>query len=476
METAPNSLPERPNKSKVPKPAQIADYADSKHKVTEIKSAEAEAEITDFLELNEISDSQGSRQLVKKLLTERRAFDPGFSLVDFTEPEITRIRKQASLKQSQREWSENKGQAMTAEGLVDQWKESGLSNYEVLQKIIAAHDNGEVRLLASKVVQFKQFLSLLQNQQFSQADTSRIIEVVNQGAVDFNQPDAFDQMIFSIYEDEGVSKAAKDKICQKFKLFPIHTGNDLNQNLKIKQTQVKTLKRQRIEANESLRVLNHRFESLEAELAELKKQVLAESDLDKRLILEKQYDLLERRFTTLKKERDEQNKVAEDLNDKTVSSKVYLRGVEAKMKEGRIFIQLPKSNRSLSVPSNLGNEAIASTVNAYLVNDILIPLGLEQYFFYQSDFTGDFPHPTSIEKNDLFLYRLGLAKEGQILSKTDLKELRRLLNKLMVPEEYQVDKTLHQNAEIKLSEFGILEDRGLNNKQFVTLMQRQLLQ
>ena len=461
METAPNPLPEKLRNSKGQQPTKSKEYTGSKHKVTEIKSAEAEAEITDFLEAHEISDSQSSRQLVKRLLTERRAFDPDFSLVDFTEPEITRIRKQATLKQSQTEWSENKEQAKTAEGLVDQWKESGLSNYEVLQKLIAAHDNGEVRLLASKVVQFKQFLSLLQNQQFSQADTSRIIEVVNQGAVDFNQPDAFDQMIFSIYEDGGVSKAAKDKICQKFKLFPIHTGDDLNKNLKIKQEQVKTLKQQRLEVNESLKVLNHRYDSLKAELAELKKQILAESDLEKRLILEKQYDLLERRFTTLKKERDEQRKVAEDLKDKTVSSKVFLRGVEADMKEGRIFIQLPKSDKSLSVPANLGNESIASTVNAYLVNDILIQLGLEQYFFYQSDFTGDFPHPTSIEKNDLFLYRLGLAKEGQILSKTDLKELRRLLNELMVPEEYQVDKTLHQNAETRLMEIGCISENRM---------------
>lgn len=461
MEIIPHSETEKPLKSK---PTVKKDYSGNKEQIQNIETEEQKYQIREFLGHIGIKNSPELQSFLIKLLLERIKLDQHFSLYGLTKEEIDGLKYKGVIKNEERILQTQVGAAKSAENLVDQWKAQGYSNYETLQKLLQAHEAGEVTILEEKYADFSSFFQELSAGQYGAKDTKRIIQTINNSGVDLTAPNAFEQVIWTIYEDDNISTVTKEKIREKFKLKSIKTGDDLLDNLK---TQRKRFAKYQSQVNATTAVISEletTTKSLKARLKELKKKILMESSLDKRLKLEKEYDQLESLLDEQTKQIKIQKKRKAELADSPPSQNVLVRGLNAEVKEGRIHIQLPKSKRSLSVPSNLGNEAIASTVNAYLVNDILTPLGLESYFFYQSDFTGDYPHPTSIERNDLFLYRLGLAKEGQVLNKADIKKLSKLLDGLMKLKDYQIDKTLHENAETRLTLIGALKGHKLDHE------------
>ncbi len=463
METVPKAQNQkRPQNPSSPK----KDFSKSNQRVKELKQKEEHSIINEFLGHLGVKNSPELRDYLTKLILDRLQLDPNFSLYDLTAEEIQEIRREGSSRKIESTTVKNVNEAKTAESLIDKLKAEGLSNYETLQKLLQAHEAGEVNLLPKKYTDFSAFFQELSAGDYGTQDTQRIIQTINESHGDITAPNAFEQVIWAIYEDDQISDRTKEKICRKFKLRPIKNGDDLLDNLKIQRKRTEKHNSQ-VQATDSvISKLENNSKSLKIQLKELKKAILPESNLDKRLKLEKEYDRLETLLNEQSKELEIQKKKKAGLANSTPSQTVIVRGLKTELREGRIHIQLPKSKRSLSVPSNLGNRAITSTVNSYLINDILVPLGLEEYFFYQSDFTGDYPHPTSLDKNDLFLYRLGFVREGQILDNSDLLRLTTLLNVLMKPEEYQADKTLHKNAEIRLSNLFLLDSGKLKKEQF----------
>lgn len=445
------------------------DHHQIQSQVSKIKLAEKESEKADFLTLHQIDDSKETRILLDQILEERRLFESDFSLPDFSTEDLDRLRKVSQLNIREKQLENNTNSAKSAENLVDQLKSQGLSNYEVLQKLLDAQETGQVRLLAKKYASFKKFFSFLDQAQFGTSDTSRILETINQSDIDLTAPDAFETIIFSIYEDDRISNRAKEKIRQKFKLFPIVTGDDLKENLRIKRQQVKVLKRQRISVSETLNTLNIQSEEVTEELQTLKEKILTEQDSDKKLKLEKQYDRLEEKLKKLKKEKASQEELAKGLKEQNITSTVSVRGAKADMQEGEILVTIPGTKTQVSIPNHLSSQAIAKAVNAYLVNEALKPLGLESYFFYQSDFEeGKYPYSETLDWNDLFLFKLGFASDTQILTAAHLKELKKLLNVLMRPDEYRVDLTARENATMQLNKLGLLEQGELDSEQMVS--------
>lgn len=450
------------------------DYAKANQSVNDLKQAEERERINEFLGHLGIANSPELRDYLTKLILDRSLLDPSFSLYDLTPEEVKEIQKESRSRKVEQGSLNNINEANKAEVFIDNLKQKGFSNYETLQKLLQAHEAGEVTLLDEKYANFSAFFQELSTGEYGAKDTKRIIQTINDSGVDLTTPNAFEEVIWTIYENDNISTATKEKICIKFKLKPISTGDDLLDNLRTKKAQINQHAQQLSDTDLAIEALDTEITTLETDLSALKKAILLETDMEKRLKLEKEYDRLETLFNEQTKELEIQKKQKDKLTKSVPSQNVLVRGLKAELRERRIHIQLPKSKRSMSVPSNLGNEAIASTVNAYLVNDILTPLGLEEYFFYQSDFTGDFPHPASIERNDLLLYRLGLAREGQVLSKANLEGLSKALTEVMKPEEYRVDKTLHENANSVLTKKTLLKDGELSEELFAKELQRLL--
>lgn len=438
-------------------------YSETTKKVNNLKKEERQIQIQEFLGHVGIKNSPELRDYLSQLLLDREEIDPHFSLYDLSKEEINEIRRKGSGKLKESTLQTKVQQGQLAEVFVDDLKQKGFSSYETLQKLLKAHETGEVTLLDEKYADFSAFFQELSAGQYGAKDTKHIIQTINDSGVDWTAPNAFEQVIWTIYEDDNISTATKEKIRGKFKLKPIATGDDLLDNLRIKKAQINQRAQQLSDTVKAIEALDTEITTLETDLSALKKAILLETDMEKRLRLEKEYDRLEALISARTKQAKTHKKRRLKLTKSTVSSKVLIRGLEAELVGSEIKITLPKSKRSLTVPATLGNEAIASTVNAYLVNDILKEFGMEEYFFYQSDFTGKFSHPTSLSRNDLFLYRLGLTKEGQVLSKADLGWLMKSLRELMIPEEYRVDLTLKENAQARLVGLEFLEE-GLNHE------------
>ncbi len=444
-------------------------FAKSKDKVRQIKSTEEESALTNFLSEYEISDSQETRIFLKELLNRRRMLESNFSLQDFTSSEIKELKIDSLNSEKQQIISKETSNAKSAESLVDQYKAEGLNNYQALQKLLVAHESGEVKLLAKKYTNFKRFFSFLTQEQFGANDTKRIIEAINQPGIDLTRPEAFETILFSIYEDDQISRQTKEKFRVKFKLFPIDTGDDLRENLKIKRTQVKVLERQRVAVSEVLSSLNEDVKDLDEELTTLKNTILIEQNSDKRLQLEKQYDALEERLEKLRLEKEQQEQLAHELQQQNITSTVFVRGASADLREGEILVTIPDSKTKISVASHMSSQAISKAVNSYLVYENLRRYGLESFFFYPSDFeSGRFPDPQTIDDNDLFLFRFGFASDKLILRSSDLKDLHQLLSLLMRPESYKVNLTTKENATARLQELGLLEQKELNSELLIS--------
>ena len=438
------SIPESPKRSVVKNNAP-KDFRKIVSKTKQIQADEQEQALTEFLEEKQIPDSEETRKKLKTLVQERQMFDSNFSMEDLGKDEILMLKS----KENKSAWQENKSEAQTVEMLVDQWKAEGFSNYEVLQRLLTAHEMGEVTMLAEKYEQFKQFFGLLQNNGFA-GDTAKIIEVINTPGADLSSPQAFDTIIFTIFEDESISQTTKDKISKQFKLFPIRNGDDLKENLYIKQNQIKQRKNELRAVSESLESLETEKETTAERLAELKQAILTEKDLDKRLKLEKEYDELEEELKRIEKETERQELQQHQLQNQKISDEVLVRGASAKLVKDEIIVTIPESDAKVAVPVSMENENIGKAVNAYLVNETFKKFGLESYFFYQSDFTnGSFPYPPTLQSNDLLLFRLGFSNDGQILNNSEIKDFEKRLSLLMTHNQKRSNLT-HPNCETHL--------------------------
>ena len=460
------SLPESPKRSIAASSNTPKDFRKVASKTRQIQAQEEEEALVDFLKEQQIPDTESSRNELKLLIEKGKFFDDTFSFEDLSESEILEIRENESLLVKDSAWQGNKSEAQTAETLIDQWKAEGFSNYETLQKLLNSHEAGEVTMLADKYEQFKQFLALLQNNGFA-GDTAKIIGVINTPGVDLSSPQAFDKIIFTIFEDESISQATKDKISKQFKLFPIRNGDDLKENLYIKQNQIKQRKNELEAVAQSLESLETEKEAMAERLTELKQAILTEKDMDKRLKLEKEYDELEEELERIKKETEQQEQQQRKLQNQKISDEVLVRGARAKLVKDEIIVTIPESDTKVAVPASLENENIGKAVNAYLVNELFKKFGLESYFFYQSDFTdGSFPYPPTLESNDLLLFRLGFSNDGQILKNSEIKDFEKCLVLLMNPEKNRTDKTLQENATAKLDDLGLIANGKIDQEIF----------
>jgi len=448
------------------------DFQKVASKTKQIYANEQEQALTDFLERKQIPNSEKSRQKLKTLLEERKAFDENFSLEDLSEKEINHLKNKENLATEKVVLNENINQAQTAETLIDTWKDEGFSNYQVLQKLLSAHETGEVTLLTKKYEQFKQFLTLLKTQEFGAKDTKKIIEIINRPGIDLSSPKAFEQMVFTIFEDEDISEVTKIKLAKQFKLIPIVNGDDLRSNLLSKQYQITEHENQRVEVEKTLVILEEQTKTTKSRLATLKEQILNETDYEKRLELEKQYDDLETFLERLEKDTETQELTKQQL-EKEIPNTIVVRGAEAEIVDDEIMVSLPDSPTKVVVPLKLGNGAIGKAVNAYLVNETMKEVGLEDYFFYQSDFEGgNFPHTNTLDRSNSFLVKLGFSYDGLILKKSEQKRLSRLFKRLMKHNFYSSNRTQKENADMRLQELGLIQDRELNREKFTSKLIR----
>jgi len=435
-------------------------------KTKHIHADEQEQALTEFLERKEIPDSDSSRQKLRQLVGEGKILDDNFSLEDLSESEITKIRKGNFKRERDSILTENINQAQTAETLIDTCKDEGFSQYEILQKLLNAHEIGEVTLLAAKYEQFKQFFALLETQEFGAEDTKKIIEIINRPEIDLSSPKAFEQMVFTIFEDDDISEATKTKLGKQFKLTPIVNGDDLRSNLLSKQYQITERENQRVEVEETLVILEEHTKAIQVRLRELKEQIIKETDPEKRWQLEEQYDELEALLERLEKDTETQELTKHEL-EQEIPNTVAVRGAEAEIIDDEIIVTLPDSIDRVLVPLKLGNRAIGKAVNAYLVNETMKEVGLESYFFYQSDFEGgNFPHANTLDRSNSLLVKLGYSYDGLILKASEQKRLSKLLKRLMKHNFYSSNRTPKENAYIRLKELGLLADQELDRNTF----------
>jgi len=442
------------------------DFQKVASKTKQIQLQEEEQTRNDFLKLHQIPNSEKSHQRLKYLIEERKSFDTNFSLEDLTSEEIDIFKNEWKNKNEEINWSNNQIEARTTETLIDTWKDEGFSNYEVLQKLLSAHENGEVTLLTKKYEQFKQFFGLLKTQEFGAKDTKRIIETINRPGIDLSSPKAFEKIVFTVFEDENISEITKIKLGKQFKLIPIVNGDDLRSNLLSKQYQITERENQRVEVEETLVILEEQTKTTKSRLKQLKEQILNEPDYEKRIELKKQYDDLEALLERLEKDTEAQELTKQEL-EKEIPNTVAVRGAEAEIVNDEIVVTLPDSQGKVAVPLELGNGAIGKAVNAYLVNETFKEVGLEDYFFYQSDFEdGNFPHTNTLDRSNSFLVKLGFSYDSLILKKSEQKRLSILLKRLMKHNFYSSNRTPKENANLRLQELGLLANHELNRDAF----------
>lgn len=435
-------------------------------KVQQVRDKEQEQSLTVFLAEKQIDNSEKNRQELRQFLKERQLFDENFSLEDISEQEIQRFRKNENLSETKFDWKENKSEAQTAEFLIDNWKTEGFSNYEVIQKLLQAHKSGQIALLPEKYEKFRDFFALLQNNSFG-GDNAKIISVINDSNVDLSSPKAFNQVIFAVFEDETISEATKVKIGKHFNLKPIVTGDDLKENLFARQKQIKLREEQQENLEKSLFLLGQQTEHTQTRLKELKVEIRVEKNLEKKLQLEKRYDELEELLERLEKDTKEQNKQKLDLKNTILSKIVYVRGVEANLLGGEIILTIPESETKVSVPDHFDSKDIAKVVNAHVMYDLFKSLGLESYLFYPSDFLGDYPTQTTLDRNNAFLEKFGFSYDGLVLKKLEINNIRKLFDSLMLPNFYSSNLTKKENATGRLEELGLLTGRELNHRKFI---------
>ncbi len=440
-----------------------------------LESNELNNDLQEFLEFKNIPDIESNRNSLRIYLLEMKVFDPNYTLYDITDGELIDIINDSSEEKKEidnvEKWQENKSQAQTAETFVDNWKNEGFSNYEVLQKLLKAHEDEEIRMLSKKYEQFKGFLSLLQKHVFA-GDTAKIITVINQSGIDLSNPKAFDQLVFAIFEDESISQATKDKLNKQFKLRPITVGEDIRDNLIFRQNQITERKEQRISVKKTIAILSKQISVTRKRLKELKESLLVESDLEKRIEMEKQYDELEGLLTRLEKDAEKNRKLKKEL-DINFSDVVFVRGAEAKFVGEDILISFPKTGIQVSVPSNMPSKAIAKVANSLLVFQVSQPFGLEHYFFETTDFIdGNYPYQPTLNRNNLFLFRLGLSSDGIILKTSEIKELRKYLALLFPYNKKRSNLTLQENASQRLNELGLLKGSNIDDELFVEKINR----
>ncbi|QMU65988.1 MAG: hypothetical protein GKR88_18030 [Flavobacteriaceae bacterium] len=462
-----NEFLKSPENSQKPTPKNktTKDFQNHQTKVKQIKAAEQEQSVTDFLHENQIKNSEKNRQEINQLLEERQLFDENFSLEDLSQREIQRLRKNENLNKGENTLEKNINQAQTAENLIDEWKAEGFNNYEILQKLLKAHETGQVKLLVEKYQQFSQFFALLENNGFG-SDTAIIITVINQSNLDVSSPRAFNQVVFAIFDDKNISEATKAKIGKHFNLKPIVTGADLQENLFTKQKQIREQEEQQKNLEKSLSILNEQTDLTKTRLKELKEAIRDEKNFEKKRKLEQQYDELEELLKRLEKDTQTQEKQKSELENKAISDTIFVRGVTANLRNGEIVLTIPKSETKVTVPSHFDSKDIAKVVNAHLMYDLFQNYGLESYLFYPSDFTGDYPTQATLERNNAFLHKLGVSYDGLILKNSEIMDLRKLFNDLMLPNIYYSNLTQKENATQRLQKLGLLANRELNYQKF----------
>ena len=258
-----------------------------------------------------------------------------------------------------------------------------------------------------------------------------------------------------------------------FELLALRNGNDLKENLYIKQNQIKQRKNELQAVSESLGSLETEKEATTERLTELKQAILTEKDLDKRLRLEKEYDELEEVLERIEKETEQQEQQQRQLQNQKISDEVLVRGARAKLVKDEIIVTIPESDTKVAVPASMENENIGKAVNAYLTNKLFKKFGLESYFFYQSDFAdGSFPYPPTLESNNLLLFRLGFSNDGQILKNPEIKDLEKRLSILMPDNQKRSNLTQRENATERLDNLGLLVDNEVNHEAFAKRLNR----
>ena len=453
--------PESTSKPK-PKGKIKQNFRKNQKNIKEVQDREQEYELTEFLRERGILNSAKNRIKLKELLTERQSFDEDFSLQDLSDEEIALLRNEAQKYELDHQINE----AITAETLIDQWKAKGFSNYEVFQKLLKAHESAQVELLSEKYQQFKDFFELLQTDSLNN-DKAKIIKVINESNVDLLSPKAFNKLVFSIFEDEEISEVAKLEISKNFGLKHIITGNDLRENI-IKRKKQREIQEEQIgNLEESIVLLGQQTNIIRERLEQLNEEILKEEDFAKKIELEKRYDEMEELLKRLEKEAKTQREQKFNLEDSVLSNVIYVRGVEANLVDGEITLIISESKTTVSVPVHFDSKDIAKVVNAHLMYNLYQLFGLESYLFYPSDFLGDYPTQTTLDRNNSLLHKLGFSYDGSILKKSEMKELYKLLNNLMQSNSYSINLTKNENAASRLKELDILTKKGLNYRKFI---------
>ncbi|MGH1387865.1 hypothetical protein [Kordia sp.] len=434
-------------------------FRKNKVKVLEIRKAEEEERLTDFLEENQITNSESSRQKLKQLLQERQSFDENFSLEDFSEDEIISLKSDSEKEK----WKINKSEAKATEAFVDKWEDEGFSQYEILQKLLKAHETKKIVLLPEKHQQFEAFLDLIQNNSFAE-DTTTIITVINQSNIDLSSPKAMNQIVFAIFEDETISEATKIKLGKYFNLKPILTGDDLRDNLLVKQAQILKRKQQQIQLDKSLDILEEQTVVTKDRLRELKTALLMEIDEEKRQELQKRYDELEELLERLEKDAKFKQEEKQQLINQVISDTIFIQGISAELQSGKIILTIPDSETKVSVPDHFDSKDIAKVVNAHLMYNLYETFGLESFLFYPSDFIGDYPTQMTLDRNNAFLHKLGVSYDSSILKKSEINKLQKLFESLMLSNFYNSNLTLKENATNRLLELEVFTNRELNHQ------------
>jgi hypothetical protein len=449
------------------------------NKLEKIHEKEYASQVEDYLEMNKevlgIKNIFFTKKALLEHLKEMKTLDVSYSLFDEETRGVEAIINAYKENKEQAVLTNNKEQKrIIAERLEEELlllKGKGLSNLEVIQKILQKEEEGELSIPKKKVEQYQKLLALTKDVNLLD-DRDYIIELMQQDEELLLEESSFENFVYRLYENPQISEKTKVALEKKYGIYPIHMGGDLKAALNHRETILVAYEQKLHKYGLEQQQLEEKKNAKEEELENLKNQLALELGGFAQQKLYQQIAKLEGELKQLRKDQVELKAEKAWVKTKSPTSKVYLRGYEATLEKNIIKIKDPLSKKSIAVPLRLDNKSLGEVTNTLFLYKLLEEAQIAKIIFPDEKFKeGHLPSTSMIRYSNEILAALNLGHSGTILKKEELynlvAQIMRLKNSTKIISNQSKPKSNQQTFQEK----GLLQGGVFLRYKFIELLE-----